>query len=131
MPARRGRHGELLPRVQGRDPGHADSARRDRRLDRCIRRPHPGPAPPHAMTVPLDEPPLTLAGWRRRYAAPASTPRKLLSPVLAALREDDPAWILRCDDAFIEAQLARLEGADREALPLFGVPFAVKDNIDV
>ncbi|MGM9490829.1 allophanate hydrolase [Ideonella sp. YS5] len=83
------------------------------------------------MTVSLDEPPLTLADWRRRYAQAGSTPRELLSPVLASLRDDDPAWILRCDAAFIEAQLARLEGADREALPLFGVPFAVKDNIDV
>jgi allophanate hydrolase len=79
-----------------------------------------------------ERPPLlTLADWRRHYAEPGSTPREALASVLAALRDDDPAWILRSDSDFIEAQLARLDGADRTAMPLFGVPFAVKDNIDV
>ncbi|MDE1949700.1 MAG: allophanate hydrolase, partial [Burkholderiales bacterium] len=76
-------------------------------------------------------PPLTLADWRAAYAAPGASPRDLLAPLLARRSADDPAWILRCDDAFIDAQLARLEGAERSKLPLYGVPFAVKDNIDV
>jgi allophanate hydrolase len=83
------------------------------------------------MNASLDATPLTLADWRRRYAGTGLTPREALAPVIASLREDDPAWILRCEGAFIEAQISRLEGADRAALPLFGVPFAVKDNIDV
>jgi allophanate hydrolase len=83
------------------------------------------------MKISDDAQPLTLADWRRRYAEPGSTPREALAPVVAALRDDDPAWILRCDADFIEQQLARLDTAERETLPLFGVPFAVKDNIDV
>src|SRR5262249_54769293 len=54
-----------------------------------------------------------------------------LANVRAALRADDPAWIMLCDEDFVAAQLAALRGLAPDALPLFGVPFAVKDNIDV
>jgi allophanate hydrolase len=74
---------------------------------------------------------LTLADWRAACAQPGTSLRRLLAPVLARRLADDPAWILRCDDAFIEAQVARLEGLRPADLPLYGVPFAVKDNIDV
>lgn len=49
----------------------------------------------------------------------------------------DPAWITVATAKQIERQLADLEsalearGGDRERFPLFGVPYAVKDNIDV
>lgn len=69
---------------------------------------------------------LTLADWRAAYAAGAS-PRELLAPIL----DQDPAWILRCDDTFIAAQIQRLQELAPTNLPLYGVPFAVKDNIDV
>jgi allophanate hydrolase len=77
--------------------------------------------------------PLTLADWRVAYAQPGASPRALLAPLLARRAADDPAWILRCSDAFLEQQFVRLEAALASAteLPLYGVPFAVKDNIDV
>ena len=74
--------------------------------------------------------PLTLADWRAAYAAGAK-PAQLLTPVLARRTADDPAWIHRCSAGFIAAQLDRLAHADSATLPLYGVPFAVKDNIDV
>jgi len=74
--------------------------------------------------------PLTLADWRAAYTAGA-TPADLLSRLRARQVADDPAWILRCDDVFVAAQVRALEGLDRTRLPLWGVPFAVKDNIDV
>ena len=73
---------------------------------------------------------LTLADWRAAYAAGA-TPADLLAPLLARRSADDPAWIHRCDAGFISAQLARLAALDAATTPLYGVPFAVKDNIDV
>lgn len=73
--------------------------------------------------------PITLADWRRAYRSGESA-AQLVSSVLARLSPDDPAWIHRCDRAFVDAQLARLQTLPR-TLPLWGVPFAVKDNIDV
>ena len=81
--------------------------------------------------------PLTLADWRAAYAAGAQA-TDLLAPLLARLHgqaaADNPAWIHRCAPDFIAAQLAQLaqlSERDRAMLPLYGVPFAVKDNIDV
>jgi allophanate hydrolase len=52
---------------------------------------------------------------------------------LAADRaHDDPAlWIARVPDAAILAQARTLEAEGRQGRALWGVPFAVKDNIDV
>jgi allophanate hydrolase len=51
---------------------------------------------------------------------------------LAASR-DLAIWIhlLSFDELFAQAQAIELRFAEQEALPLYGVPFAVKDNIDV
>ncbi|HEY0953191.1 MAG TPA: allophanate hydrolase, partial [Roseateles sp.] len=84
---------------------------------------------------------LTISDWRQAYLAGAS-PRELLTRQLAALGQQDPAaWIHKASAAELEPQLAALEarlaaaGSDRAALlsrlPLFGIPFAAKDNIDV
>ena len=74
--------------------------------------------------------PLTLADWRTAYADGAR-PADLLAPLLAQHSAADPAWIHRCSAAFIAAQLDRLAAPEARHLPLYGVPFAVKDNIDV
>jgi allophanate hydrolase len=74
----------------------------------------------------------TLADFRRAYTDGA-TPRGLLVPLRASLTADDPAWISLVDPQRLEEALSALEArrASGEPLPLFGVPFAVKDNIDV
>ena len=41
------------------------------------------------------------------------------------------AFIHRLSDAEIEPFLAHLDGVDPASLPLYGVPFAIKDNIDL
>jgi allophanate hydrolase len=72
-------------------------------------------------------PPFDLAGLRRDYAAGRSV-AEVLQEVFRRieLRGEDHAWIHR--PALDE--LLKLAPSDR-SLPLFGLPFAVKDNIDV
>jgi allophanate hydrolase len=78
--------------------------------------------------------PLTLADWRHAYLEEAADPRALLADFIrpgASAAGADPAWILRCDAAFVHTQIERLATLDRASHPLWGIPFAVKDNIDV
>lgn len=46
-------------------------------------------------------------------------------------QQRDPAWISLATAPQLEAQLAVLAQRDPKDCPLYGVPFAVKDNIDV
>jgi allophanate hydrolase len=77
----------------------------------------------------------TIDDWRRAFEAAA--PLDLLCSLLESLTPGDPAWISLFDRNGLEAQLAAA-GQKREAaksqgldLPLYGVPCAIKDNIDV
>jgi allophanate hydrolase len=79
---------------------------------------------------------LDLTSLRAAYRG-GLTPSALverLEPALAR-SDDDAIWITRLGSAQLRAMAAELETrAARDgmaALPLFGVPFAVKDNIDV
>lgn len=45
--------------------------------------------------------------------------------------DDKNIWITKADTAFLEPYFLRLEQCNPASLPLYGVPFAVKDNIDV
>ncbi|MCD0505879.1 allophanate hydrolase, partial [Bordetella petrii] len=85
----------------------------------------------------IDEPRgWTLADWQHAYRRQGARPADLLGPLVASLDADDPAWICRADVARLDTQLdalaQRLEQVqgDLNQLPLYGVPFAIKDNID-
>ncbi|HWD57663.1 MAG TPA: allophanate hydrolase [Stellaceae bacterium] len=70
------------------------------------------------------------------YAGGAATPSEIAREVVAriAARGDDGVWISRVLAerlAAAAAALERLPPDDRGRLPLYGIPFAVKDNIDV
>ena len=82
---------------------------------------------------------LEIATLRRAFVEGRVTASKLLGQVLDRIaRWDDPAlWIARVDEAAVRERAEALD-ADARAepglvtrLPLFGIPFAVKDNIDV
>ncbi|MFG6490223.1 allophanate hydrolase [Roseateles sp. BYS78W] len=77
------------------------------------------------MTQPLH----TIADWQAAYAGGAE-PNTLLTALLARLDAADTAWIHRCTPEQLAAQLAALPPRG-PATPLWGVPLAVKDNIDV
>ncbi len=79
----------------------------------------------------LIPPSLDLASLRAAY-------RNGLKPsvLIAALLEragDDPqqAWIARMPAERLQAMAQALDAREPDSLPLYGVPFAIKDNIDV
>lgn len=83
---------------------------------------------------------LKVRGLLSAYAAKRLTPTEVVASALARIVDIDrpEVWILRVPAADLEARARALEalyeeqgGAAFERMPLFGVPFAVKDNIDV
>jgi allophanate hydrolase len=79
--------------------------------------------------------PLDIASLRRAYRDGATTPAEVMSRVLATISgEPTPGiWIHLRDAGEVMAEARSLEQsyADRARPPLYGIPFAVKDNIDV
>ncbi|AVF36393.1 allophanate hydrolase [Rahnella sikkimica] len=79
----------------------------------------------------------TLREWQQHYRTAPDSLRTTLSLVLGSLSKTDNAWLYLATAEQLEAQIARLETLRSQAegslttMPLFGVPFAVKDNIDI
>ncbi|RPE01196.1 allophanate hydrolase [Candidatus Pantoea deserta] len=76
----------------------------------------------------------TLQEWQRCYQQEPQQIASLLAAHLAAIDPQDNAWIYLATPAQLQAQTEPLLEKYLEnpaAYPLFGVPFAVKDNIDV
>jgi allophanate hydrolase len=77
---------------------------------------------------------LSLPTLRRHYVAGTLRPVDVVQSVYRriAARAPDPAWIALTDAAEALRQAERMaRRGPSDALPLYGVPFAVKDNIDV
>ena len=76
--------------------------------------------------------PLTIARLRGAYAGGVTEPRAVLAELVARAdrHEDYAAWIHRLDQTALEGHLAQSAQVD-PAAPLRGVPFAIKDNIDL
>ena len=74
----------------------------------------------------------SIATLLRAYRTGEASPRAVLTSALQQAREDDHrAWIHVIDGAFLERSLQVLEQSAVDELPLYGVPFAIKDNIDL
>lgn len=76
---------------------------------------------------------LSISRLRAAYRDSSLTPAQLLADIRAAMPAGDPdhVWIHRLDEAELQPYLDRLSGADPQDLPLYGIPFAIKDNIDL
>ena len=98
-----------------------------------------GPASGPASSA-ISDAPFTVAGLLAAYITGQFTPSHVVQRCLERIDAVDrpEVWISRCEPAalfaraqFLEAQQAHYGTAIIEKMPLFGVPFAVKDNIDV
>lgn len=76
---------------------------------------------------------LSIAGLRRRYERREATPGDVIGALYRRIAAGSPAWIhlRRPDDALAAASEIERRYAAGESLPLYGIPFGVKDNIDV
>jgi allophanate hydrolase len=76
---------------------------------------------------------IDIAGLRARYLTGALTPHDVVRGVLSRIAAwgDDAVWIHRLGEDDLLAQAAALDGRDRAALPLYGIPFVIKDNMDL
>jgi allophanate hydrolase len=85
------------------------------------------------------EEPLQMERLRTAFLGGQLSASELIERVLTRIAKwDDPAlWIARTCDTSLRQQAAKLDAAAAadpdliKRLPLFGIPFAVKDNIDV
>ena len=76
---------------------------------------------------------LQIAHLQKLYQAGTLTPTQLVIEIDAAIGSEDSRhiWIRRLslDEMLVYAK--NIEGKDPAQLPLYGVPFAIKDNIDL
>lgn len=72
----------------------------------------------------------TIQDWKIAYQNSTLQLDNLIDYV-QSLSNDDNAWISIATAAQIRQQIEALKHLDAQTLPLYGIPFAVKDNIDV
>ncbi len=76
---------------------------------------------------------MNISSFRERYRRSPADVEKVVREILGRVDEADDGniWIARIPDEQVIADAERLSALDPATLPLFGITFAVKDNIDV
>jgi len=76
---------------------------------------------------------MNIEALHREYAASHTTPSAVVRGIFAHIESEGlhPVWISLLPKEEVLARAVFLTTQSRENLPLYGVPFAVKDNIDV
>jgi allophanate hydrolase len=69
------------------------------------------------------------AAYRGRTLRPAEVIDEVLSRIAA--RGEDHVWIHRLSRSEIDGYLCQVEALDPDSAPLYGLPFAIKDNFDL
>lgn len=75
---------------------------------------------------------LDIVSLRQRYLAGELHPLDVMEDILARIGDDTHrAWIHRLPFVAIRDYVLALQDKDPAELPLYGIPFAIKDNIDL
>ena len=77
---------------------------------------------------------MSLDGLNRHYSSGDFSPAELIRLLLeenTRLNGDNPAWIRLLSEQEVAPYLAALSNMDPTTTPLYGIPFAIKDNIDL
>ena len=75
---------------------------------------------------------LSITNLRQRYIKGETTPLAVVEEIARATSDDpNKIWIHRLPLESLRGYANALEGKDPAALPLYGIPFAIKDNIDL
>lgn len=76
---------------------------------------------------------LTIPWLRKHYCKGQLNPERVIKTIInrAMLDEAKNIWITKPDLSFIQPYLSRLSVLNLEEHPLWGIPFAIKDNIDL
>ena len=79
---------------------------------------------------------MTIKEWKQCCSHSVDAIRDIYRRLIKGLDKHDPAWISYASEELITAQINQLAewqaaGKTAQDFPLWGVPFAVKDNIDV
>jgi len=76
---------------------------------------------------------MSISSLKQSYRDKTLTPRELLVEIQEKIHthKENPIWIYLLNEEELEPYLTALESKDIDSLPLYGVPFAIKDNIDL
>ncbi|MEN3942884.1 allophanate hydrolase [Prosthecobacter sp. SYSU 5D2] len=76
-------------------------------------------------------PDLSIATLLQAYRSGTASPQQVVLAAWERAAQDDPAiWINRATLQQLQHHLAALDGESPDTRPLYGIPFAIKDNID-
>lgn len=76
---------------------------------------------------------LAIDNLKEKYIKNKITPKKLISSIKENIKKykGHNIWIYLLKDEELEPYFKNLESKDPKELPLYGIPFAIKDNIDL
>ncbi|EDX84570.1 Amidase, putative [Synechococcus sp. PCC 7335] len=77
--------------------------------------------------------PLTISNLQQQYKQGMLSPRDVVEVIIAELkaRGDDGIWIYKLPEENLRSRVLSLENNTDKAFPLWGIPFSIKDCIDV